>query len=143
NYPYISIRVKGPEKIFLAGNSHPSWQGGRDGSRRLFEGMGWFAWCSAHGTTDARSRWWTGLRCTAADGTRGLVGQLRQKASREVNAFRQGADPGCQGAAAMSQRVSAALRRLIQTRARGRCEYCLIHECSSSTGLRLCRSASG
>ena len=28
----------------------------------------------------------------------------------------------------MSQRVSAALRRLIQARAHGRCEYCLIHE---------------
>jgi len=28
----------------------------------------------------------------------------------------------------MSQRVSTALRRLVQMRARGRCEYCLIHE---------------
>jgi hypothetical protein len=28
----------------------------------------------------------------------------------------------------VSQRVPAALRRLVQTRARGRCEYCLIHE---------------
>lgn len=28
----------------------------------------------------------------------------------------------------MKQRVSSALRRLVQTRAHGRCEYCLIHE---------------
>ena len=28
----------------------------------------------------------------------------------------------------MSQQVATALRRLVQERARGRCEYCLIHE---------------